>query len=570
MQNTIELFNDHDAANKVFDIPELRKEILALCTGATLHPLRATARAWRDTITAIITAQDASVEHHKWSRCHHVHAVKRGCIRCIKYAVVNSGVNLGNIVCGLCEHGYYGLATMLTPKLQFTTSDDSRKFYNAMYTLLYATTDPSAGKLKTLFARRRRKMQLDPEYVWMWTEEQVVSAIVARDVKIEALVKWIERSSGGITIDAQVAFSDRIIALIDEILLAAPSAFVGIVCALFKRGLDIAAMRVLESVAPFYCSDYGADLIVAAIRAPTGDATLYLRVCEFLRDYRLTQERFYQYRAAAIEAEKYDICLELRKIAIVCGLRHYLTHSDSFIVTTTEQVRCANVFARSATCQNVLVGIVTATEYTADCPLTTNAFIAGLTINSTQQYRRAAFLSLIWSSALNHLGIAQKYKFYYMLNITPTSLISLLGAYNGLTMRTISIDLYTLYLEYGPHIYPDFYSQLYTHANCIVSRVLLGMLSGNIPEIADDEIENLWISRYDMLMAAAIRVRSVWWLERLYQHDETTWSRMHDMQLQLTSTLFYIPIERTSTRGSKRNAATSGQKNRRCKRRRCA
>lgn len=542
----------------VFDISELRREILTYCTGATLHPIRATSRGFLATIDEINMVESCRT-------CHHIVAIKRGCIACIRRAVVESGVNLGNIVCGLCEHGYYGLATLIVPRLQFATPGNARQFYNSMYTLLVPINEnESAIKLRSIFARRRRKMELDPNYVWMYSGEQLFAAITARELMADAIPIWIGRNHGVATMD-QTALAEMITAQIDSILLRPNDVFVNIVCALFGRGLVAAAMRVLDAVAPFYCVEYGVDLITAAIAAPGAGVDVYLSVCEFLRDYRLTQERFHRYMTAAIVAAKYEVCVELNKIAVVCGLRHYLTYTQSFEITTREQVRCANVYERSQTCANVLNGVITATEYTAQCPLTSIALVAGLSTTSTNQYRRATFLSVIWASSLDQLSYVLKYKFYYILNITPASVVNLLNAYNGLAIRAISIDLYALYLDYGPHIHPEYYRTLYTHANCIVSRVLLGMLSGNVPTITDAEIDEIWISRYDLLLAAAIRLRCRWWLERLYQHNESAWERIRDEQVQRAATVFYTP---DAVASGKRARAATGRKNKTYKRRR--
>jgi hypothetical protein len=527
-------------STEVFAISELREQILTLCTGATLHPLRSTNRGFRDTINELLLAKEMSQEHHRWSRCHYIVAVKRGCVACIKHAVLNSGTHLGRIVCGLCEYGYYSLANMLLPKLQFVTPAESRQYYNELYTLLHTRNEnETVIQLKSLLMKRRRKMSLDPEYVWTYTPEQLFDHITTRRLPIDALAKWISRSNYEI-ID-QIAFSEQIIQQIDNILIADNNVFVSIVCALFERGLNVAALRVMESVAPFYCTEYGVNLINAAISAPGGDVNLYLRVCEYLRDYRLTQERFYLYMSSAIIAEKYDICVELRKIAIVCGFRRYLTYSQSYIITTRGQVRCANVFEGSPTCENILNGVITATEYTAQCTLTTNALLAGLTTYSSQHYRRATFLSVVWSTALDQLSMEQKYKFYHLLNVTPESLINLLNVYNGITMRAISIDLYNIYVEYGPHIHPNFYNSLYSRADCTVSKVLLGMLSRNIPDVSLDDIGVLIISRYELLLNAAVRLRKSWWLEKVYQYDESSWESIRELQLQTCGVVFYKP-----------------------------
>lgn len=237
------------------------------------------------------------------------------------------------------------------------------------------------------------------------------------------------------------------------------------------------------------------------------------------------------------------------------------TYSQSFHITTTEQVRCANVFERSATCANVLNGIITATEYTAPCTLTCAALFAGLLPNSTQNYRRAASNSIVWSDSLDQLSIGLKYKFYYMLHLTPASLINLLDVYNGITIRAISIDLYTLYLDYGPHICNNYYTTLYNRADCIVSKVLLGMLSGNIPNINNDEIDNLWVSRYDLLISAAIRLRASWWLDRVYKCDEFAWERLKNEQIEKCGVVFYIPDDiKTETKNKKHKCASKHRK----------
>ncbi|AMN83886.1 hypothetical protein D5b_00467 [Faustovirus] len=552
---------------EVFAISELRKEILEYCAGATVQPLRAVNRGFCDTINELLAAKDARMDHHMWSYCHHTVAVQRGCIRCIKHAVVNTGVSLNNIICGLCEHEYYSLALSLLPKLHFVKFEESRHYYNAMYTLIYGrddSTNDTLTQLKSTFARRRRKMQLDPEHIWLFPIDLLFDLIEQRKLSITALVKWLSRS--GVDIPDQTAFANRIIEQIDYILVSPTDVYKNIVCCLFKRGLTVAAVRVMEAVAPFYCIEYGAELIEAAIAAPGGATDLYIRVCEYLRDYSITQERFYKYMLAAIVAEKYEICVELRRVAIMCGFRYYLTYTQSMHITTLEQVRCANVFENSTTCANVLNGVVTATEYTANCPLTCNALIAGLSIASSQHYKRAVFLSVMWSNAMDQLSIGQKYKFYYTLNLTPAPLVAFTGAYNGLTIRAISIDLYILYLEYGPHVCKGFYSTLYSIANDTVSKVLLGMLSGNVPEISANDIDNLWISRYDLLIAAAIRLRCSWWLDCVYKHDPTIWERLKNDQCVQSGTIFYIPDaekNKTGKRSATKSHGKSGHKRRR-------
>ena len=69
---------------QVFEISELRKEILSYSTGVTLWPLRRLNRAFRDTIDELMVAM-AQLDNvtHRLLPCNHEYAVKIGCIRCL-------------------------------------------------------------------------------------------------------------------------------------------------------------------------------------------------------------------------------------------------------------------------------------------------------------------------------------------------------------------------------------------------------------------------------------------------------------------------------------------------------
>ncbi|SME64687.1 Hypothetical protein FSTVST1_21 [Faustovirus ST1] len=552
-------------ATTVFDITELRKEILSYCNGATLYPLKCTNRAFKATIDELLSLINTlTYRTHRILPCCHAEAISIGCIRCINHMVNKQGVNLCRLVRELVEAEYYGLVMTLAPRLEFETATKSRYYWNSIHTLLYnKNTCQSVEQVKKLIKSKQRKSRLLllPEYTYLYSQVEIMELVIARTLPVSAIIHWLQNTN--IVIN-QIELTNTLMENIG-LITSVVDTFNNIVISLFNRGFNSTGLTLLTSVGSYYYFRHSHAILAAAISAPNGDFGLFMSVCEHLRNYTMTQERFYLCMIRAIESGKYDTCVELKKVAIVCGLRYNILYSHYLVLSNIEQVRCANVFDDSATCNNVIGGIITATEYTADCVITSTALMATLGYDSPQFHRRAAFLSVLFSGALDYMSKLHKYRFYYILTITPDSVMSIVNNHTT-NIDYVVNDLYKLYIEYGPHPYPNFYSTLLNQANTTFSKLLLGFLSDVCVsnDISDDDLNLISYGNRKILLEAATCLKVRWWYERLYNLG-ADWAQLRAMQLETCCYLFYKPNggdkvakrKRKQTIGLKKNVKRS-------------
>jgi hypothetical protein len=530
---------------EVFDISELRKEILSHASGATCWPLRGLSRAFKDTIDELLAVKTPpGVIPKRHLICGHDRAVKVGCWPCLRYMITRQGVNLSKLVIDLIDADYYGLALCLIPRLEFETPAKARYYWNSINTLLYLSPScESVDQLKEVvrIKKHKSKLTLIPEFTHNYTLVKLMELIADKMLPISAVVCWIQRSPL-VTSEDQIQLANILINNFDLITEGGIDVYNNTIVALFNRDKCATAYTLLTTVGSYYYYRHVNVIVEAAIGAKSCTFELFMEICKRLRGYTMTQERLQMYINKAIESGKYDICVELKKVAIVAGYSYTSNFSQYPSLSTLEQIKCMNVFYESETCANVLNGVITATEYTAECLLTAHALIAGLKYDSTQFYRRATYLSIIYSGALDYLNKYNTWKFYYILILSPDIVVNIINN-NTTDMDCVAMGLYNTYLEYGPIPRVDFYPTLLQNQqhNTTFSKLLLSFLSNVVADVSDGDIRLLTNHEHRLILTAATHLKIKWWYERLYRLRAVSWEDLRQTQLKSCCCLFYIP-----------------------------